>query len=30
VGIVSLGDVAVRGKDARTSGDVLEQVSRPS
>lgn len=30
VGIVSLGDMAVRGKDARTSGDVLEQVSRPS
>lgn len=30
VGIVSLGDLAVRGKDAQTSGDVLEQVSRPS
>jgi CBS domain-containing protein len=30
VGIVSLGDVAVRGKDAQTSGVVLEQVSRPS
>jgi CBS domain-containing protein len=30
VGIVSLGDVAVRGKDAQTSGIVLEQVSRPS
>ena len=30
VGIVSLGDLAVRGKDAQTSGIVLEQVSRPS
>jgi CBS domain-containing protein len=30
VGIVSLGDLAVRGKDAQTSGVVLEQVSRPS
>jgi len=30
VGIVSLGDLAVRGKDTQTSGDVLEQVSRPS
>jgi CBS domain-containing protein len=30
VGIVSLGDVAVRGKDAQTSAVVLEQVSRPS
>ena len=30
VGIVSLGDLAVRGKDAQTSGVVLEQISRPS
>ena len=30
VSIVSLGDLAVRGKDAQTSGVVLEQVSRPS
>ena len=30
VGIVSLGDLAVRGKDARTSADVLEKVSSPS
>lgn len=30
VGIVSLGDLAVRGKDTQTSGVVLEQVSRPS
>jgi len=30
VGIVSLGDLAVRGKDAQTTGNVLEQVSRPS
>ncbi len=30
VGIVSLGDLAVRGKDARSSADVLEHVSSPS
>lgn len=30
VGIVSLGDLAVSGKDERLSGTVLEQVSEPS
>jgi CBS domain-containing protein len=30
VGIVSLGDLAVDGADDRMSGDVLEQVSKPS
>jgi CBS domain-containing protein len=30
VGIVSLGDLAVHGMDAKTSGSVLEQVSHPA
>lgn len=30
VGIVSLGDLAVHGTDAHTSGDILEQVSSPA
>jgi CBS domain-containing protein len=30
VGIVSLGDLAVHGTDARTSGGVLGQVSHPA
>lgn len=30
VGIVSLGDLAVHGTDAKTSGGVLEQVSHPA
>ncbi|HSE57459.1 MAG TPA: CBS domain-containing protein [Nitrospiraceae bacterium] len=30
VGIVSLGDLAVHGKDATVSGSVLEHVSRPA
>jgi CBS domain-containing protein len=30
VGIVSLGDLAVHGTDAKTSGNVLEQVSHPA
>jgi len=30
VGIVSLGDVAVKSGDERLSGEVLEQVSEPA
>ena len=30
VGIVSLGDLAVHGMDAKASGNVLEQVSHPA
>ena len=30
VGIVSLGDLAVRNRDDRLSGEVLERVSEPS
>jgi len=30
VGIVSLGDVAVRGADQELSGEVLEEVSEPA
>jgi CBS domain-containing protein len=30
VGIVSLGDLATRQRDARLSNEVLEQVSRPN
>jgi CBS domain-containing protein len=29
VGIVSLGDLATRGRDQRKSGEVLEEVSKP-
>jgi hypothetical protein len=30
VGIVSLGDLAVKGGDDRLSGEALEQVSEPA
>ena len=30
IGIVSLGDLAVRNRDDRLSGEVLERVSKPS
>lgn len=30
VGIVSLGDLAVHGTDAQTSGNVLEHISQPA
>jgi hypothetical protein len=30
VGIVSLGDIATRRRDAQLGGQVLQQVSQPS
>ena len=30
IGMVSLGDLAVRNHDDRLSGEVLERVSKPS